>query len=71
MNARDTAEFLRDRLVKDITQLLCKRCSDPRSKGMQLNFDDPLQCPCRCATVEPLLQRLKDLDEQMRASDCS
>lgn len=58
-------ELLRSQLIKDISQLVCKPCTDPRTKGLSLRFDDPVGCPCRCATVQPLVQRLENLEREM------
>ena len=69
MASHDTLEFLRNRLVKDITQLVCKPCTDPRKKWLSVNCeDDPIACPCRCQTVEPLIARLIEIERAMKVS---
>ena len=68
MASHDTLEFLRNRLVKDISQLVCKPCSDSRKDGLILNFDDPVACPCRCQTVEHLIARLIEVERVMTIS---
>ncbi len=69
MASYDTLEFLRSRLIKDITQLICKPCTDPRKKELYVNYeDDPVACPCRCETVEPLIARLVEVERAMKIS---
>jgi len=69
MASHDTLEFLRRRLVKDISQLLCKPCTDPRKKGLYANCEeDPITCPCRCETVEPLIARLVEIERALKVS---
>jgi len=69
MASHDTLEFLRSRLVKDISQLLCKPCTDPRKKELYAKCDeDPIACPCRCETVEPLIARLAEVERALKIS---
>jgi len=69
MASHDTLEFLHRRLVKDISQLVCKPCTDPRKKQFVLDCESPLSCSCRCATVEPLMKRLEEVEKALELSD--
>jgi len=65
MTCHDSRLFLRNQLVKDISQLVCKPCTDFRKKDLSLVFDDPVACSCRCKTVEPLIERLIKLETEL------
>jgi|GEM_PF-1315027 len=68
MASHDTLEFLRSRLIKDISQLLCRPCTDARKKQFVLNYESPLLCECRCETVEPLIARLVEVERALEVS---
>lgn len=68
MASLDTLDFLRLQLSTEISQDLCKSCTDPRQKQIVLNFDDPRNCGCRCPEVEPLLARLADIEKAIKIS---
>ena len=68
MASHDTLEFLRARLVRDISHMMCKPCTDPRKKLFNLNYEDPIASPCRCETVEPLITRLVEVEQALATS---
>ena len=68
MASHDTLEFLRTRLVKDISDLLCRPCTDVRKKQHAMNHEDPVSCSCRCKTIEPLIARLTEVERAMKVS---
>ena len=68
MASHDTLEFLRNRLVKDIANLLCIPCTDERKNQYTMNYEDPVACLCRCETTVPLLQRLIEVETALQIS---
>ena len=68
MASHGTLEFLRNRLVKDIADLLCRPCTDQRKTEYRINYEDPVACPCRCETIEPLIARLIEVEKAMEIS---
>jgi len=68
MASLDTLEFLRTRLIKDISDLLCRPCTDARKKQSVLKYENPVLCPCRCATTEPLIARLAEVERAIKIS---
>lgn len=56
----------RDEFFKVVTEELCKKCTDPRKDKQTINYDDPLNCKCRCDRVENLLIRAANLDSDIK-----
>ena len=46
------------RVVHDIAETICRPCTDPRRLKYDLNYENPVECGCRCKTVDRLLLRL-------------
>ncbi len=58
MNTPKTDKLFRAQLVKEVAQIVCRPCTDPRMYNFELNFEDPIACECRCQTVELMLERI-------------
>ena len=58
----------RDMLIKSAGNI-CKECDDPRKERAILDFDNPLNCSCRCHRVEEILSRAAKIDAYIKRTD--
>lgn len=52
----------RDQLLAEISDTICKPCSDPRKDKCKLNYKQPLLCGCCCDRVEKMIKTAKLID---------
>lgn len=54
----------RDLLLQQVKGI-CMECTDPRKEKAKLDFDNPLNCGCRCERVEGVLTRVEEIDKDL------
>jgi hypothetical protein len=59
----------RDQLLWTVGHVICRNCTDPRSENLKLDYDNPLNCECRCEHVENILEKANNIDVQLRTSN--
>ena len=67
MNAKDktTLQWEHDYLLHQVKKI-CLRCTDPRKARATLDYDNPLNCGCRCERIDVILYRARKLDNKIR-----
>lgn len=66
MASHHTLELLRARLHHEITHEICAPCTEQKAP---IDFDDPVNCPCKCDKAEPFKIRLADLERALKISE--
>jgi len=57
-------EFYRDlaeKMLRDVAEDFCRHCDKPIKTGGCLDFDNPLNCNCRCDAVKGVLEVAEEL----------
>lgn len=52
----------RDHFLNIIRDDKCKKCDDPRKKSVEINYENPLECGCRCEQVENLFTTVLNIE---------
>ena len=55
----------RDRLLSAVAERICNPCTDKRKEQYNMNFDNPLECGCRCERVETILAYAEKIDDDI------
>ena len=53
---------LRDKLLNMVSNSICKPCEDERKPLYKLNYENALNCECRCECVDKILEHVKKLN---------
>ena len=56
----------RDDFLNIIGEETCKECADPRKEGKNINYENPLDCECRCHRVEKMLTAAANIDAEIK-----
>ena len=56
----------RDDFLKIISGNICRPCTDPRKQKATLDYENPLNCGCRCDRVESMLITASNLDTDIK-----
>ena len=56
----------RDEFLKIIGKKICWECNDPCKDKMAINYEDPLNCECRCDRVNNLITTASVLDADIK-----
>jgi len=59
-------DALRENLIAEITDGMCLPC---KAQNQPIQIDDPARCPCHCERVEPLLDRLSEIERAIAISE--
>ena len=65
MKEDDIYKLWRDHLLIAISERICKPCTDERKKKYTINYENPLLCGCRCDRVNEILEKARELDEDI------
>lgn len=55
----------RDTLLEAVSEKKCRPCKDERKKQFKLDYNNPLNCECRCESVDKILSRARNLHEDI------
>ena len=69
VNPDDIKNFIksRDEFLNVISEAYCKTCNDPGKNELNIDYENPLNCECRCERVEKLLAISYDLDRTIES----
>ena len=56
----------RDDILKIVSEDICKICTDPQKNKMAINYEDPLNCECRCNRVNNVLICASNIDSDIK-----
>ena len=45
----------RDKLLYGLAENICRPCTDPAKEGIELDYNNPHQCGCRCKSAEEII----------------
>lgn len=65
MKNNDIYKSWRDKLLSLVSKQICIPCTDERKEQYILNYDNPLDCGCRCDRVENILANARKIDEDI------
>ena len=52
----------RDKLLRLVSEEVCKPCTDPNKQDKCLDYSNPLACECRCYRVDDILAKAAQID---------
>ncbi len=54
-----------DELLRVVREKLCRPCVAQNLNEKDVDFDDPLNCRCRCARVEGILRHAREISANL------
>ena len=55
----------RDKLLLKVSENICMPCTDKRKEQYNINYDNPIDCGCRCDRVNRILENVRFIDEDI------
>lgn len=52
----------RDKLMHDLAERVCRPCTEPVKESVNLNYENPFRCGCRCDTAGNILSTVAMID---------
>jgi hypothetical protein len=49
-----------------VSEQICRPCVDERKKNLIVDYDNPLECGCRCDRVNNILEHARKINEDMK-----
>ena len=56
----------RDDFLEIISNRFCKDCNKPQKARININYENPMECGCRCESIETLLTTAIALDAEIK-----
>lgn len=66
MKDKDIYKSWRDQLLMAVSENICRSCTDERKKLYTINYDNPLECGCRCERVNAILEKAEQIDMDIK-----
>jgi len=66
MNSIDMYKSWRDTLLSEVSNNICKPCTDKQKEQFNINYDNPLYCDCHCDQVEDILENARIINEGIK-----
>lgn len=58
----------RDEFIVVIKEI-CTVCDSPQTDKSQLNFEEPLKCPCSCEKIKTIREAAKNIEADLITTD--
>ena len=56
----------RDKILQGVANNICQPCTEPTKENASLNYDNPLNCGCRCDDVDYILSMVVAMDADIK-----
>ena len=66
MENRHIYKIWRDKLLAEVSETICRPCSDERKIHHSLDYENPLNCGCNCDRIEIVLRNVRQIDTQIK-----
>ena len=54
-----------DLLIKSVRNI-CLNCTDPVKDEAIVNYDNPLNCECRCERINDIISKIEDIQADIK-----